>query len=309
MMFTLLIACGAPPDADVKTPGETAPVAEPADPYALAADVSADNLAATIASLESFGTRYTGTAPAREVPAWLTVELEGAGLVAESVPFDFRGMDSANVIARKDGVEEPEVVYVFSAHWDSTSELPDDLAPGADDNASGVAAVLEAARILAPVRTRYSVWFVLTGAEEQGAKGAQALVDQWGDADIRGVIAPDMIGYWPLGDGDAFDILGDEDSEALASEMAEVADTLGVANKVWIDHSYCFGDDHTYFQEAGFPAITPMDCVEAHNGVGDEESTPHYHQTSDTSDTVHIGFTTRVTQVIVATLAGWASPV
>ncbi|MFZ5482438.1 MAG: M28 family metallopeptidase [Myxococcota bacterium] len=306
-MLFLLVACGAP-SHDVKTPAggdDTGEPHVPADPFALAEEVSGDNLAASIESLESFGTRYTGTESAREVPGWLAGELEGAGLVAETLAFDARGMDSANVIARKDGVEEPEVVYVFSAHWDSTSEDPTTSAPGADDNASGVAAVLEAARVLAPVRTRYSVWFVLTGAEEQGARGARELVDPWAGEDIRGVVAPDMIGYWPLGDGDAFDILGDEESEALATDMADVADRMGVANKVWIDHGYCYGDDHTYFQEAGFPAITPMDCVEAHNGVGDDEDTPHYHRTSDTSETLHIGFTTKVTKVVVATLAGW----
>jgi hypothetical protein len=102
------------------------------------------------------------------------------------------------------------------------------------------------------------------------------------------------------------DILGDDDSEWMVQDMAAMADTLGVANKPWIEHRYCYGDDHTNFQESGFPAISPMDCVEAHNVRSSGEDTPHYHQTTDTIDTLHLGFTTRVAGVVVATLAGWA---
>ena len=125
------------------------------------------------------------------------------------------------------------------------------------------------------------IWFVLTGAEEQGSLGSAHMV-QWlldEPVNVEAVIAPDMIGYWPLGEGDAMDILGNEDSEHLVEGMSEIADLLGVAHKTWVFHAYCYGDDHTNFQEAGIPAIAPMDCVEAHNVSGSGESTPHYHKT------------------------------
>lgn len=125
---------------------------------------------------------------------------------------------------------------------------------------------------------------------------------------MRGVIAPDMIGYWPRGDDDAMDILGDEGSRELADQMAAMATRLGVAHKVWIEHGFCYGDDHTNFQEAGFPAIAPMDCVEAHNVASSGETLPHYHRSSDTLDTLHMGFTTRVTQALVATFAELGEP-
>jgi hypothetical protein len=115
-----------------------------------------------------------------------------------------------------------------------------------------------------------------------------------------------MMAYWPAGDADAFDILGDPESQALAQRMAGWATTLGVAHKMWIDHDYCYGDDHTNFQEAGFPAIAPMDCVEAHNIGG--EQTPHYHQTTDRVDTLYMPFTARVAGVIVATFADLGEP-
>lgn len=140
-------------------------------------------------------------------------------------------------------------------------------APGADDNATGVAAVLEAARVMTPHAFDHEIWFVLTAAEEQGSKGSEHMVAWLTEkgVKVRGVIAPDMIGYWPQGEQDQFDILGDPASAFLVEKMADVATRQGVAHKKYIDHSFCYGDDHTNFQEAGFPAITPMDCVEAHN--------------------------------------------
>ncbi|MBI2896429.1 MAG: M20/M25/M40 family metallo-hydrolase [Deltaproteobacteria bacterium] len=292
-------------DADADADGDADGDADLPDPIELAEQVSEDEILATISDLEAFETRETFTSGDDDARDYLVGRLEAYGLPVEEDSFLVTGEEAANVIARKEGSVEPGAIWIFSAHYDSTSAIPRTSAPGADDNASGVAAVLEAARILAPVRTHDSLWFVATAAEEQGSLGSQHmagwLVEE--EVDVRGVIAPDMIAYWPLGDDDSFDILGDEDSEWLVEEMADMADALGVAYKTWIDHGYCYGDDHTRFQEAGFAAITPMDCVEAHNGVGAPETTPHYHQTTDTVDTLYLPFTTRVVQVIVAALA------
>ncbi len=294
-----------PPGGDDDTTGGEAP-----HPLELAAEVSGDELAMSIADLEGFGTRYTFTDGDDQARDYLEDRLSELGFTPEIDTFEVQGELAANVIARKEGIERPDIVYVFSAHYDSTSENPQVSAPGADDNASAVAAVLEAARILAPLDTRHSLWFVLTAAEEQGSRGSAHMVD-WLRADgvdVRGVIAPDMIGYWPLGDDDAMDILGDEGSRELADQMAAMATRLGVAHKIWIQHGYCYGDDHTNFQEAGFPAVAPMDCVEAHNVPSSGETLPHYHRASDTLETLHMGFTTRVTQVLVATFAELGEP-
>ncbi|MDP7111193.1 MAG: M20/M25/M40 family metallo-hydrolase [Myxococcota bacterium] len=283
---------------------------EPPNPLELAAEVDGDELSNTIADLEGFGTRYTFSDGDDQARDYLEGRLEELGLSPELDTFEVQGEIAANVIARKEGLERPDIVYMFSAHYDSTSENPQVSAPGADDNASAVAAVLEAARILAPLDTKYSLWFVLTAAEEQGSVGSAHMVD-WLAADgvdIQGVIAPDMIGYWPLGDDDSMDILGDEGSRELADQMAAMAVRLGVSHKIWIQHSYCYGDDHTNFQEAGYPAISPMDCVEAHNVPASGETLPHYHRTSDTLDTLHMDFTTRVTQVLVGTFAELGEP-
>ncbi len=289
--------------------GETDDTGETAatDPLALAALVSQDELGASIEDLAGFGTRHLEGSNHDEVRAYLVERLETLGLSVTEHAFDADGVAAANVIAEIPGAD-PTRVWVFQAHFDSTSELAPEVAPGADDNASGVAAVLEAARLLREVPLSTSVWLVLTDAEEQGSLGSAALVEDLPGfgVEVQGVIAPDMIGYWPKEDGDAFDILGDEDSEWMIEDMAAVADALGVANKTWVNHRYCYGDDHTSWQEGGVPAISPMDCVEAHNVPGTDEGYGHYHRSTDLPDTVYLPFTAKVTGVIVASLASWA---
>lgn len=287
------------------------PAAQPADPIGLAAEVSQAELTTTIQELEQLMTRYTIGPGDEQARDYLVDRVTALGLTAELDPFPVGAEIANNIIVRHPGTTSPEVVYIFSAHYDSTSSTPMTLAPGADDNATGVAAVLEAARLLTPHAFKHSLWFVFTAAEEQGSLGSahmvQWLMDQ--GIDVRGVIAPDMIGYWPKGDQDQFDILGDPASQFLVEHMADVATWLGVPHKTWINHNFCYGDDHTNFQEAGIPAITPMDCVEAHNVGSAGESTPHYHRPTDTFETLHMPLTTKVAGVIVTTLAELAEPV
>ncbi len=306
-----LLACPTlePDDDDAASDDDDA--AATADPLRFFDATSESEIETTITELEAFETRYTFSDGDEAARDYLVDRLADYGLVSELDEFDVNGETCHNVIARKEGVDDPSVVWIYSAHYDSTSTSPDFYAPGADDNASGVAAVLEAARLLSEHEFRYTIWFVLTAAEEQGSRGSEHLAD-WlatDGVDVRGVIAPDMIGYWPLGDDDFLDILGDDDSEHLVEEMSDIADELGVAHKTWIHHGYCYGDDHTNYQEYGFAALTPMDCVEAHNIPSSGETTPHYHRATDTIDTIHLPFTRKVAGVTTATLATWAEEV
>lgn len=323
MMWLLLAACAEAPEggetavdtgesAETGADGVDCLDGDPAacvDPLELAGLVSEGEIRRTIEDLVAFGTRYTASEGDEAAADYLVGRLEGLGLVVERDPFTADGEAAENVIGWIDG-DSPEV-YVFQAHYDSTSNDPMNAAPGADDNASGVAAVLEAARLLAGKRLTYTAMFVLTAAEEQGSLGSAHLAEKLSGegVTVRGVMAPDMMAYWPLGDGDAFDILGDDESAALVEQMSGIADQLGVAHKTWVTHDFCYGDDHTMWQEAGFPAISPMDCVEAHNVPRSDESTPHYHKTTDTIDTLYLPFTAKVTQVTTATMATWVVPV
>ncbi len=302
-VMIVVAACGG---SDSSTPLPPA-----LDPISLAPLVSEAEITTTIQELEDLGTRYTMGAGDANAKDYLVDRFAAMGLTAELDAFSVGPETAHNVIVKHPGTVEPDVVYIVSAHYDSTSNAAATTAPGADDNATGVSAVLEAARLMTPHSFRYSVWFVLTAAEEQGSLGSKHMVDRLAmdGVQVRGVIAPDMIGYWPQGESDQMDILGDPSSEMLIEHMAVVAGKLGVGFKKWVNHDYCYGDDHTSFQEAGIPSITPMDCVEAHNVSTSTEDTPHYHRTSDTSVTLHMGMTTKVASVIVVTMAELALPV
>lgn len=298
--LALLAACG----------GDDADQVPSVDPIELAGDVSQAELTATIQGLQDLGTRHTTGDGDERAKDYLVGRITALGLTAELDPFEVNGETANNIIVKQPGTVDPDTIYLFSAHYDSTSNEPATLAPGADDNATGVAAVLEAMRLMKPYAFRHTVWFVLTAAEEQGSLGSAHLVETLAadGVEIAGAIAPDMIGYWPLGEADLFDILGDNASEGLVEHMADVATRLGVAHKTWIEHAFCYGDDHTNYQEGGIPAITPMDCVEAHNVATAQEETPHYHRTTDTIDTLNLPFTTKVAGVIIGTLAELAEP-
>jgi hypothetical protein len=303
LAILLVTACGGSGD------GGNEPL-PPVDPMTLAPLVSQTELETSIKGLEALGTRYTIGPGDERAKDYLVQRIEAMGLTAELDPFTVSNETANNIIVKHKGTVDPNVIYIYSAHYDSTSNAAATAAPGADDNATGVAAVVEAMRLLTKHSFKYSVWFVFTAAEEQGSVGSEHIVG-WlkpMGLDVRGAIAPDMIGYWPLGEQDQMDILGDPASMTLVDHMADVATRLGVGFKKYINHGYCYGDDHTSYQEAGIPAITPMDCVEAHNIATTMEDTPHYHRTTDSFDTLHMGMTTKVASVIVVTLAELAEP-
>ena len=307
-----LAVCGALASSCGGGGGGGGPTVVPAvDPMALALDVSPTALGASIDGLEQLGTRYTIGSGDEQARDHLLDRIAAMGLSAELDPFSAGGETANNVIVRHVGTVDPNVVYLFCAHYDSTSDTPDTWAPGADDNASGVAALLEGVRLITQHAFRYSVWFVFSAAEEQGSLGSAHLASWLAGQgfDVRGAVVPDMIAYWPQADQSVFDILGDPGSVALVDRMADVATRLGVAHQTWIQHTYCYGDDQTRFQDAGIPAVAVMDCVDAHNVPSAGETVPNYHRGTDTTGTLYMPMFAEVTGVMIATLAELAEPV
>lgn len=133
----------------------------------------------TLSGLQSFN--YNGTQTYIETRNWglegndiaadyIETTLTGFGLQVTNQPFDSLGR---NVIGVHQGTLFPNQYYIICAHYDDCGVLrcyPDSsaVAPGADDNASGTAAVLEAARIISNYPSRYSLIFALWDEEERG---------------------------------------------------------------------------------------------------------------------------------------------
>lgn len=204
------LGCGANPAPVQTTPAEPSPLEmqvsspavvlpeEPAGLCDLAKDVaplarsvvkktegvSPDNLRATISVLADpvLHGRAAGSEDNRRVARWLADRFAGIGLppVPEAnhcVAFERGGVRDQNVVAylHRNTASDAPVVLV-GAHYDAQGHREADVYPGADDNASGVAALLEIARISAGKKAGPDMVFVAFGAEERGLLGAKAYV-------------------------------------------------------------------------------------------------------------------------------------
>jgi len=125
---------------------------------------------------------------------YLLKKYQSFGLEARLQPFktvDGAELDVANVIAVVKGTVNPELVYVVGAHFDSRAE-----GPGADDNTSGTAMILEAARVLATRPQPATVMFVSFTGEESGLRGAREFARRMKDSiTVVGALNNDMMGW------------------------------------------------------------------------------------------------------------------
>jgi hypothetical protein len=278
----------------------------------MAADVQRANVESSIIALESFGTRYATTASCDAAGDSLHATLASYGLDVSYEDFVYGGKAMRNVVARLPGKVTPQRVFVVGAHYDSISNDPFVTAPGADDDASGVAAVLESARILSGFDFESTVEFICYSGEEQGMRGSEASVAAalGQGKDIRGMVNLDMIAYWPASSDRELDIGKNAASAWLADVVAQAAaDYATIAVHNWPDTGVCYDDQASYWN-AGFAAVVLMDCYEAHKDpVGSGETVPHYHRTSDTLATLDLDQTTEVVRAVVGIMATLAVPV
>lgn len=186
--------------------------------------ISRERIEATIRRLAAFGTRHA-LAPAADAdrggPAaarFILGEFEKAGtaaggrMTAALSPFDPREQKGVarflpewwkektltNVVAKLQG-SEPDRILIVGGHFDSRATERFDVkadAPGANDDGSGTAVVIELARALAEARTRASVWFVAFTAEEEGLWGSEALAAELdrGHANVEAILNNDIVG-------------------------------------------------------------------------------------------------------------------
>jgi aminopeptidase YwaD len=240
---------------------------------------------------------------------YITDQLKGFGY-AVSVERYGGDLHEVNLLAEVPGADSAAPVLEVGAHWDSVPG-----SPGADDNASGVAGVLEVARVLSSPaeQPRAGVRFCFFGGEEDGFLGSTAHVERAGDA-IAGAIILEMIGYRspqpgsqrvpenlaglieapPAGDFIA--VVADPASTPYAAAFAEVAApelavfTLTVPGGYFAD---LYRSDHVPYWGAGLRALQLTDTAEYRN--------PHYHQPSDLLDTLDLEFAAAVAQAVAAT--------
>ena len=158
--------------------------------------VSRSNIENTISDLVAFETRYPYEKQL-EVADYLYKRLKEYVPHIEFHEYEYWGVNWKNVIGTIPGKKNPEEVVIVCAHLDTKSSKRLVYAPGADDNASGCAAVLELARILSKHSFNKTIKFILFSREEEGQNGSMAYVSDI-DRSKEQIIAAlnlDMIAY------------------------------------------------------------------------------------------------------------------
>ncbi len=261
--------------------------------YSYVASLSGEvpvNIGGTTYVIESRNRYFEGNYIAAD---YIEQKLEAYGLTVYNQMFDELGR---NVIGVKQGTTSPNTKYIICAHYDSMPIGAD--APGADDNASGVAAVLEAARILAGYNFGYTVEFALWDEEEFGLIGAryyatQAVVN---NIEIAGVINLDMISYETDGNWTIkIQVNADGSGDFISDKMIEVNSAYSLQLIPDILH-YTASSDHHAFAERGIPASMIIEDF-------DNDWNANYHQPQDLLSNINMGYFDANTKLAIGTLA------
>lgn len=318
--------------------------------------VSQRRLEADVAQLVAFGTRHTLSQqdnPKRGIGAarrWAEGEFRKAGAACggcleivlpettvqgERVPSPTRLVD---VVAIQRGTERPNEVVIVQGHIDSRNSDPLDArgdAPGANDDGSGTALVLEAARVLSKRQFAGTIIYAVLSGEEQGLYGGKLLADfaksqGW---TVKAVLNNDIVGNSRGSDGLVDDshvrvfsegpradastarleaqrsVGGENDSPSrnLSRWLAALDDTGLAVRQVWRADRMGRGGDHLPFQEAGYPAVRFTVAVEnyerQHQTVRSEAGRPF----GDTMEAMDFVYLTKVTKLNVRALAALAN--
>ncbi len=228
------------------------------------------------------GPRVPGSQAHTAEVQWIVNQLKQSGWQVEVQQATAMGHPIQNVVARKGSASKPWLI--LGAHYDSRMLADQDPnpanrtqpVPGADDGASGVAVLLEIARVLNFNPAKEQVWLVFFDAEDQGdipgwdwILGSQVFAGQLqGSPDA--VVVVDMIGDKNL------NIYKEKTSNPdLTATIWNIAASLGYKDQFIPQYKYPMEDDHTPFLKKGLAAIDIIDF-----------DYPYYHTVSDTTDKV-----------------------
>lgn len=244
--------------------------------------VNMDSLEATVQYLQDYQNRMWNTSNAFAASDWIASRMEALGLEVEQQAFNAStwsgsGEAAPNVIGIQRGTLYPDIYVVCGSHFDSFSYealYGGGTCPGADDNATGVASVLESARIMTQYQFEYSIVYCAFGCEEMGLFGSEAYASrcQQEGKDIIGYFNNDMNGYL-YGDQIHIHCIYPSTVQPIGDYYMNVGNIyfpdMPVEHK---DLSY--GDsDHTSFNNHGYMGIYPFEDI-------DHES-PYIHSPQD----------------------------
>lgn len=261
------------------------------------------SILASLNRLEAFRTRHSSTDSLVAAREWLVTKFQEYGYSDILLhPFTWSGRTLHNIVVTKPGTRFPDTFVLLIGHYDSISEIPATLAPGVNDNGSGIALILELARILATHQLDYSVRFICFSAEEQGLVGSRAYVNNVvapQNHDIRLVINVDEIGGYRGNVNTMVKVERDESNNPSGNNAASAAytDTLAALTRTYstltttITNAY--GSDYMSFEARGY-VIT---------GYYEGQTTPHYHRSTDNVANVDPPYLYQITRGALAGMA------
>lgn len=223
---------------------------------------------------------------------------DSLGLDAWYDPFNYHSSVLTNVVGAKLGIVYPDQIYIICGHLDSISPQPETEAPGAEDNGSGAAAVLEAARLLSPLDFDCTLYFICFSAEELGLVGSEHFASQAAQQglDIRGVLNLDMVGYYEEGGADLWlEGFHTGTSSVWLMELVGENTELYTDLEIYLYPGDGWGSDHVPFHEQGYPAILSIENEWA--------SYPCYHATCDEIEWLDADLWRGITAANVVSLA------
>lgn len=273
--------------------------------------VSSDRLLADLQAL-TFN-RYQD-ADRQRARDYIVQALETAGWTVQLQPFTEqgrgRGVETGiNLYAKRPGTDSDAGTILLGAHYDTVES-----SPGADDNATAVATVLETARLLGQLPTTRTLELVLFDLEEQGLYGSQAFVNQIEQKELlQGAVILDMVGYAcdtagcqtypamlpiqpPTDRGTFLAALGDQGHSQLLNSFTLPDPNLPPVVTLPIPTLGGLApdlvrSDHAPFWDKGIGAVLVTDTANFRN--------PHYHQSSDTLETIDPEFFVGSAQIVV----------
>ncbi|MEW5922461.1 MAG: M20/M25/M40 family metallo-hydrolase [Candidatus Zixiibacteriota bacterium] len=244
-------------------PEVSAPLRDSYPEDSLADLVNQDSLYCNLTRLEAFQTRFLMTDSILRAGDWIETKFRSYGytdiwqqrFLVTNDHYGVFNWPCYNVICYKEGTVYPEKLIVIGAHYDSYNGGPSDgtvFAPGADDNASGTAGVLELARIFSTYESKKSIVFAAFSAEEIGIFGATAMADSMYEAasDVELMSNLDMIGHWA--DGNQEIIIGAGLTTAYYDVFAAAGERVAGLVPIYADGPWW---DDGEFGQYGWPTL------------------------------------------------------
>jgi hypothetical protein len=245
-------------------------------------------------NLTAFGPRLTGTETCDQAAHYLFNTFKNMGLSVMYRNYTDNVVSGSNIEATLYGSNGTNI-FIICAHYDSVA-----AGPGADDDGSGVAAVLAAAKLMSTFTFNHTVRFVAFSGEEQGLIGSRHYVENAynNDDSIVAVLNADMIGYAvTTSDGHLGKIFENDASEWIVDFTQYISQLYtDYIDIQLIPQGETWGSDHYYFWEYGYDAVFYHEF----------HFNDYYHSANDTIVHMNLTYSARFSRLILATLATMA---